>query len=520
MIDRLTLHWRPLAPELADAARYRRLGEQLADGALESAMAAAGLQAPAAGGPTETAAQAAGEPVICIRCVEAAPVRIRADAGDDEVLGVLAANLAVSIEAALAAGGEPDSHLVRFRSMAHAACELLLWRRRGGPDRTWAWRQLGLLTQRADAIEAGPVAAALGGSPGALPALLDSLAGGGALPDLVVLLGRGELDRLVRSAWAAAGGMLAPWEVLLGSAAAPSADELGRATTLLGRGPLGRLLLAGSALGHPVVASLAAAAVLGAEPAIGRHGDGAGGRLVTAAALVALGHSTATRTGAGEPPGAQIDATAPPTSPSELTSPESGTAAAPDGELARPAAAGDEVLPGVASSWAGLVFLLHLVEVSGLPDRVAGGPLASLGLSRVLCELGTALLARAGGGPDGADPEDAAIACFCGRRPNPGWRAELGLELTAEAAAIVEGETERLLAALRSTLEPSPLAGAEERELLLAVCRRRGRIVAAPGWVDVCLELDEVSTDLRRAGLDLDLGWLGWLGCVVRFVYG
>ncbi len=79
---------------------------------------------------------------------------------------------------------------------------------------------------------------------------------------------------------------------------------------------------------------------------------------------------------------------------------------------------------------------------------------------------------------------------------------------------------ERLVAALRQALEPSPLAGAGETELLAAVCRRRGRIVGDPGWFDVLLDLGDVSTEVRRAGLDLDLGWLPWLGCVVRFVYG
>ena len=40
-----------------------------------------------------------------------------------------------------------------------------------------------------------------------------------------------------------------------------------------------------------------------------------------------------------------------------------------------------------------------------------------------------------------------------------------------------------------------------------------------PGWVDVELDLEEVSTAVRRAGLDLDPGYLPWLGVVVRFRY-
>jgi hypothetical protein len=85
---------------------------------------------------------------------------------------------------------------------------------------------------------------------------------------------------------------------------------------------------------------------------------------------------------------------------------------------------------------------------------------------------------------------------------------------------VADAQTERLIAALRAAIEPSALAAAPEQDLLAAVCRRQGRIVADPGWIDVHLDLAEVSTDVRRSGLDLDLGYLSWLGCVVRFVYG
>ena len=56
-------------------------------------------------------------------------------------------------------------------------------------------------------------------------------------------------------------------------------------------------------------------------------------------------------------------------------------------------------------------------------------------------------------------------------------------------------------------------------ELLDLVCRRRGELVFDPGWIELCLPADEVSVELRRAGLDLDPGWLPWLGAVVRFAY-
>jgi len=175
---------------------------------------------------------------------------------------------------------------------------------------------------------------------------------------------------------------------------------------------------------------------------------------------------------------------------------------------------------GVATEFAGLPFLLHLIGRCGVPERVAQGELADAGLVRTLYEIGTRVLGRLLGADTAADPEDAALACLCGRAPAAGWHDDIAsVELAAHARQLADGEAERVIAALRAALEPSELAGAAEEELLTAVCRRRGRIMADPGWIDVQLQLAEVSTDVRRAGLDLDLGYLAWLGCVVRFVY-
>ncbi len=55
--------------------------------------------------------------------------------------------------------------------------------------------------------------------------------------------------------------------------------------------------------------------------------------------------------------------------------------------------------------------------------------------------------------------------------------------------------------------------------LIEFVCHRSAEIVADPGWIDVRFSLDEVATEIRRAGLDLDPGYVPWLGVVVRFVY-
>ena len=66
--------------------------------------------------------------------------------------------------------------------------------------------------------------------------------------------------------------------------------------------------------------------------------------------------------------------------------------------------------------------------------------------------------------------------------------------------------------------EPAPDRRAAAA-LLRETARRTAAVEADPGWIDARLSLDEVSIDVRRAGLDLDPGWLAWLGVVVRFVY-
>jgi hypothetical protein len=43
--------------------------------------------------------------------------------------------------------------------------------------------------------------------------------------------------------------------------------------------------------------------------------------------------------------------------------------------------------------------------------------------------------------------------------------------------------------------------------------------VTEPGWIELRFSLDEVSTEIRRAGLDLDPGYVPWLGVVMRFIY-
>jgi hypothetical protein len=52
-----------------------------------------------------------------------------------------------------------------------------------------------------------------------------------------------------------------------------------------------------------------------------------------------------------------------------------------------------------------------------------------------------------------------------------------------------------------------------------AMIRRPGAIVVTRTHIDVLLRHSQVDVAIRRAGLDLDPGWVPWLGRVVQFHY-
>ena len=155
---------------------------------------------------------------------------------------------------------------------------------------------------------------------------------------------------------------------------------------------------------------------------------------------------------------------------------------------------------------AGLLLLLPLLEPSGalavLEDESVW-PAAHwpFGLHR----LATTLL------PLAAD--DAAALAFCGRRPRDPVPFPYE-RLDAMQHVALRQARDRLHDALARRLPEWRGPGLIER-----VARRRGRIVADPGWFEVRYALRDVSIDIRRAALDLDPGFIAWLGVVLRVVY-
>jgi hypothetical protein len=207
-----------------------------------------------------------------------------------------------------------------------------------------------------------------------------------------------------------------------------------------------------------------------------------------------------------------------PTPPAQVAS-----GAGPPAAGAEPATPGPQTPPtpiagGPAGStaWGGLLFLLRLTGETGLPDRVIADPgRFGVGLRSVLHRLGAELISLAAPDAGPVNPQDPALLAFCG------LAAEAGPpEAAADGRADwLDAELGRVLVRLRERLEGTPVAESSDQRLLLTVLRRRARVSVEPGWVDVELDLDEVSTTVRRAGLDLDPGHLPWLGVVVRFRY-
>jgi hypothetical protein len=155
----------------------------------------------------------------------------------------------------------------------------------------------------------------------------------------------------------------------------------------------------------------------------------------------------------------------------------------------------------------GLLFLLPILEDLNIPESVLEHPvLGARDFQWVLHQLALAILKLA--------PGDPAALAFAGLAPNakpPSVDEDVAneIETTALRELVV-----RISERLHSLLEFDA-----EIDAIEFVCLRHAEIVADPGWIEVRLSLDDVSPEIRRAGLDLDPGYVSWLGVVVKFIY-
>jgi hypothetical protein len=159
------------------------------------------------------------------------------------------------------------------------------------------------------------------------------------------------------------------------------------------------------------------------------------------------------------------------------------------------------------TSWGGLAFLLNTAADAGLPDVLDQPPFLARPASWVLRRLGRELV--------GVEADDPALLALAGQDAVAPQAAATEPEQAAIEACAARWASVTALR-LRTDRRENPRT---DTELVRALARRAATILWEPGWVEVSLRLDDVDLDVRRAGLDLDPGWVWWLGQVVRFRY-
>lgn len=190
---------------------------------------------------------------------------------------------------------------------------------------------------------------------------------------------------------------------------------------------------------------------------------------------------------------------------------------------ARREAAGTAARPeGAFTAWAGAPFLLSTAQAAGLPGRVLGDvTFAGRTVRWVVHAAGLRLLPAAA-----ADPALLALAGVAAAdgaaliSADPPTAAEQeGIDDLARDWAAVTAA--RFLAAQLASerAELAAPASTKPAEVIARIARRNGRITGNRGWIELHLPLAEVDIAVRRAGFDIDPGWVPWLGTVVRYVY-
>jgi hypothetical protein len=455
---------------------------------------------------------------VCIRRLH---VVVQIDLGTSDRF--LAERWGVAIADAIRrAAASPSESVVRYPSRRLAVLDMVRSICRDDRRREWAWRQLGLMPHGAGSRAGDQVEHALLDDPREVVPLLAGLARDGLLPRVDALLDSPAWWRIAQAAAHAAGVILPPAERTV-KATAPGADA--RSESILSKSRIARAL---SHFDSRALTSgqgrwaLSVLLVLEADPAIlvlatdRALGVAAAIRdvLATTGFVRALRSSPDQGAIAGDPPASQ-DGDRDSQERRQASTSDTGQRAALPDELARRGSEFDEPAASAATParnrthWGGLLYLIHLLARLGIPAQVVNHPtLGERGLAWVLHQLALSL------GP--VESVDPAALAFSGLAPSstPPDQA-----VAPPAPAELETLTSlrsMLVAELREALERR----LDDEELLVtSVTRREAEITGSPGWLDVHMPLDAVSMEVRRAGLDLDPGYVPWLGAVVRFRY-
>jgi len=464
----------------------------------------------------------ATDDIVCLRSVSV-PVRLRLDSTDAALATVWGDALSLAVARAMAAGGRD---VVRYRSRAEALVDVALGVARGDAGRAWAWRQLelwGLPDDAGDARRAEALARMLAREPASVVAVLASVARQGVLPRLLASLTARDVESLAEAALAAAGApRLAELARRHGDAEAPAAaPALERAAARVARTSAIAAAASGAlpaVLDPEIRRALAALAVLEADPGLGwaaggrSSGSAAGSEPETFAASLVAAVARLLRPALERPEDAARRRAR-----ERAREREARAAGATVEELGRDETSAAELVDGDpgdvrARAWTdtgGLIHLVHVVDRLGLPRGLQEEPaLAARPLRWSLHRIGCLLT--------GAAEDDPAVLAFAGLPPESTPPSEDERPADETETAALETVAERIAEAARAALER---ADEPAEDVVRWIVERRAEIVADPGWIEVRMGLHDVSTELRRAGLDLDPGWVPWLGVVLRFAY-
>ena len=526
-VGRLHARYRIARGDEQTRARLDRLLSAVAGEGLEAALVRLGFS------PDEE---------ICIRSVRA-PVRLRLAMSDDALCADWSSALVAAIEAAAADG---DRDVVRYPSRTHAVNDLVVSVARADYERAWAWRRLGFWRigdepSREAAAEAVVEALCSDGAR-IVPALV-ATSRARALAQLLALLAERQWTQLAATALRAAGAAPDLTQVSLALTGGPTeldntdaSDRLATASALVSPPPEGRFVdLAAKVLRRSAIAkaavesraeqlrvpaiasSVAVLALLEDDPAA-VAGSAPRARAVVARVAASLRD---TPSAAAEPP---AEAGAPdqsevgtlPAAPGSVHRPTSNGSSSGDPANVFDPAGGEETTSEetqaeaarrFSTRFGGLLFLLRLVAELDVPGRPPE-PLAERRFRWVLHQLALAL--------QPLEADDPAALAFAGLPPDAELPTKGEEPPSEEERLAVERIRDAIVELLRDEL------GELHRppdELVDFVCRRRAEVLGDPGWIEFRFALDDVSIELRRAGLDLDLGYVPWLGTVVRFVY-
>jgi hypothetical protein len=462
----------------------------------------------------------------------------------DSVLAALVSALAGSSGTGWAGESVVVPEVWHYRHRDDAVVDMVTSLSRGRPERSWAWRQLGLLDADPDGAT---LVAALRTHPHLALSAVRAAVGAGGATGLHRLLGGAGWAAVAALAAEAAGHAVDPrtwssWAEV--DAPVGGAEPNGGVTA-----PAGRLPTA-----QPVVP----ADPRDASPSSGLlealHGSGVRpdrGTAVAWAVLVLLDADPGAlarpdarqraaaladhlaRAGDGRDLGLSSEGGSRAARPTPAETPPDSrpeTPPGPDARLRASAEARPEethvraeeptentvVDPSRETAWGGLPFLLASAGTAGLPGLLDDPRLARRD-TRWLVHRAAGLLVAAA-------PDDPARLALCGLPPSalpPAGPEPASGELAAltEVSEAWAGGTLSLLTRQAPRGDDSAYAGLEAFEAVRRLASRYARISGEQGRIDVVLRLDEVDVDVRVAGLDLDPGWVPWLGVVVRYRY-